>query len=114
MLVWYSWGLSCRMKKILKLEYEIKGSHTTEQLIKKKSTALEDGSEVRFICSSSDYPFISQAVGEDYTLSRGAAVTDFLRDFGKPEKQEPPQAETLVSETSPELVDEMEALETCD
>lgn len=99
--------------KILKLEYEIKGSHTTEELIKKKATALEDGSEVRFICSSSDYPFISGAVGEDYTLSRGAAVTDFLRDFGNPEKTEPVEAETLVPVTSPELAEETEALEAC-
>lgn len=99
--------------KILKLEYEIKGSHTTEQLIKKKAAALEDGSEVRFICSSSDYPFISGAVGEDYTLSRGAAVTDFLRDFGKPGKQEPLDAEKPVFATSPELADETEGLESC-
>lgn len=97
--------------KILKLEYEIKGSHTTEELIKKKAAALEDGSEVRFICSSSDYSFISGAVGDDYTLSRGAAVTDFLRDFGK---REPSEAEKLVSTASLELADETEALEALD
>lgn len=97
--------------KILKLEYEIKGSHTTEELIKKKATALEDGSEVRFICSSGDYPFISGAVGEDYTLSRGAAVTDFLHNFGNPETSE---AEKLVSVTSLELTGETESLEACD
>lgn len=97
--------------KILKIEYEIKNSHTTAELIQKKATALEDGSEVRFICSSSDYSFISGAVGEDYTLSRGAAVTDFLRDFGK---REPSGAEKPVSAASLELIDETEVLETAD
>ena len=97
--------------KILKLEYEIKGSHTTEELIKKKATAIEDGSTVRFICSSSDYPFISQAVGEDYTLSRGVTVADFLHNFGKPDDQE---TEKLVSVASQELVEEMECLEALD
>jgi hypothetical protein len=72
--------------KWLGLEYEIKGSHTTEELIKKKAAALENGIDVRFICSSADYPFISGAVGEDYTLTRGSAVVDFLRDFGADEK----------------------------
>jgi hypothetical protein len=100
--------------KILKLEYEIKGSHTITELIEKKAAALEDGSEVRFICSSSDYPFISGAVGEDYTLQRGAAVADFLRDFGKQEKQEQHEAENLVSIVSQELVGETETLEAFD
>ncbi len=68
--------------KWLGLEYEIKGSHTTEELIAKKAAALGKGMVVRFICSSADYPFISKAVGEDYTLKRGSAVADFLRDFG--------------------------------
>ncbi len=96
--------------KILKLEYEIKGSHTTTELIEKKAAALEDGSEVRFVCSSSDYPFISAAVGIDYTLQRGAAVADFLRDFGKHDTL---KAEKLISVTSPELADETEGLESC-
>lgn len=68
--------------KWLGLEYEIKGSHTTEELIAKKAAALGKGMVVRFICSSADYPFISKAVGEDYTLKRGSAVADFLRNFG--------------------------------
>lgn len=97
--------------KILKLEYEIKGSHTTEELIKKKVTALEDGADVRFICSSADYAFISSAVGEDYTIVRGSAVTDFLGNFGK---QEHAEVETFVSTTSQELIEKTECLEPCD
>jgi len=97
--------------KILKLEYEIKGSHTTGELIQKKATAIGDGSEVRFICSSSDYPFISGAVGEDYTLQRGAAVADFLRNFGK---REPSEAEKPILTAFLGFTDETEGLETAD
>ena len=67
-------------------EYEIKGSHTTEELIAKKAAALGKGMVVRFICSSADYPFISKAVGEDYTLKRGSAVADFLKNFAAEEE----------------------------
>jgi len=96
---------------ILAIEYEKKGSHTTEQLLEKKRAALEKGMEVRFICSSEDYPFIAGIVGEDYCLQRGAAVAEFLHNFGN---QKPITVETLVSETLVELTEETEALEALD
>ncbi|MEN6292309.1 MAG: hypothetical protein ABFD07_09905 [Methanobacterium sp.] len=97
--------------KWLALEHEIKGSHTTEQLLDKKRAALEKGMDIRFTCSSADYPFIMGIVGEDYCLQRGAAVADFLHNFGN---QEPRTVETLVSDTSEELTEETEALEALD
>lgn len=92
--------------KWLALEYEKKGSHTKEDLIKKKLTALEKGYEVRFVCSSADYATIAEAVGEEYTLSRGSAVTDFLKSFGN---QSIEKVEMLDFGTSPELTEGMEA-----
>lgn len=97
--------------KWLALEYEKKGSHTAEQLLQKKATALGKGMEVRFVCSSEDYPHISGVVGTDYCLQRGSSVADFLHNFGNPE---PLEEETLVSGTSVELTGEMEALEALD
>lgn len=95
--------------KWLAFEYEIKGSHTTEELIKKKATALEKGYEVRFVCSSADYPFISGAVGADYTLARGAAVADFIKNFGQDEERGAPETDIQVSSESGLNVEEMEA-----
>ena len=93
-------------------EYEINfiiGSHTTEELIAKKATALEKGYEVRFVCSSADYPFISGAVGADYTLARGAAVADFIKNFGQDEERGAPETDIQVSSESGLNVEEMEA-----
>ena len=95
--------------KWLGIEYEIKGSHTTEELIAKKAAALGKGMEVRFVCSSADYPFISGAVGEDYTLARGSAVADFLRDFARDEKTEGNNIDNQLYGESELNVDEMEA-----
>ena len=95
--------------KWLGLEYEIKGSHTTEELIKKKAAALENGIDVRFICSSADYPFISGAVGEDYTLTRGSAVVDFLRDFGADEKPADEKPDIQDFSESELIADQIEA-----
>lgn len=91
------------------LEYEIKGSHTTEELIAKKAAALGKGMEVRFICSSADYPFIAGAVGEDYTLARGSAVADFLRDFAREETTEENNIDNQASSEYELNTAEMEA-----
>lgn len=92
--------------KWLAFEYEKKGSHTKDELIKKKLAALEKGYEVRFVCNSADYATIAEAVNEDYTLSRGSAVTDFIRGFGNPDIE---QVEMLDIGTSPELSEGMGA-----
>ena len=95
--------------KWLGLEYEIKGSHTTEELIAKKAAAIEKGMVVRFICSSADYPFISKAVGEDYTLQRGSAVADFLKNFAAEEENGEEETDIQVSSESGVIADELEA-----
>lgn len=94
--------------KWLGLEYEIKGSHTTEELIAKKVAAIEKGMVVRFICSSADYPYISKAVGEDYTLQRGSAVADFLKNFAAEEENGEEEPDIRVSSESGVIVDELE------
>jgi hypothetical protein len=71
--------------KWLAIEYEKTGSHTAEELQKKKATALEKYGTVMFICSSEDYKHISGIVGADYCIQRGATVTDFLHNFGNTE-----------------------------
>lgn len=58
-------------------EYEIKGSHTTEQIIEKHATALEKYDVVKFVCSASDSRFFEKAVSERYLLKRGYDVRDF-------------------------------------
>jgi FtsK/SpoIIIE family. len=101
----------CRGKKnekLLAMEYEKKGSHTAEQLLQKKATALGKCMEVRFVCSSEDYSHISGIVGTDYCLQRGSSVADFLHNFGNPGMSE---EQTLVSGESVELTGETEALE---
>lgn len=94
--------------KWLGLEVEIKGSHTIEELIAKKAAALGKGMEVRFICSSADYPYISKAVGEDYTLQRGSAVADFLKNFAAEEENGEEETDIQVSSESGVIADEME------
>jgi len=106
--------VDCKGKKhgkLLGIEYEIKGSHTIAELQEKKRAALEKGIEVRFICSSDDYPFISGAVGDDYCIQRGSAVIDYLHNFGN---RDPDITETLNFVESPELTEETEALECSD
>lgn len=106
--------VDCKGKKDgkwLALEYEIKGSHTTEQLLEKKATAIGKGMEIRFVCSSTDYPFISGAVGADYCIQRGSAVTDFIHNFGSRGMPEP---ENLFSAVFPEVTEGMEVLEAAD
>ena len=96
--------------KWLGLEYEIKGSHTTEELIAKKAAALGKGMVVRFICSSADdYKTISKAVGEDYTLQRGSAVADFLKNFAAEEENGEEEPDIQVSSESGVIADELEA-----
>lgn len=95
--------------KWLGLEVEIKGSHTTEELIAKKAAALGKGMEVRFICSSADYPFISGAVGEDYTLKRGSDVADFLKNFAAEEENGEEETDIQVPAESGLITDELEA-----
>ena len=68
--------------KTYAFEYEIKGSHTTEQLIRKKTDALQNFDIFRFVCSKTDAEFIKPTAGELYTLVRGTQVKAFVSDIG--------------------------------
>jgi hypothetical protein len=67
--------------KTIAFEYEIRGSHTTEQLIRKKTDALMNYDIFRFVCSSTDAEYIGKAAGELYTLARGAPVMSFISEI---------------------------------
>jgi hypothetical protein len=68
--------------KTYAFEYEIKGSHTTEQLVRKKTDALQNFDIFRFVCSKTDAEFIKPTAGELYTLVRGTQVKAFVSDIG--------------------------------
>lgn len=61
------------------LEVEEGGSHTIDQLVKKKGDALGKYNFVKFICSSTDSKKIISAVGEDHVLQKGSSVRDFMQ-----------------------------------
>lgn len=66
-------------------EYERYNKKNLDIIVKKKAAALEKCDKVWFVCSSADVKYISKAVGEDYTLARGAAVTEILEAYKKVE-----------------------------
>lgn len=59
-------------------EYEIKNSHTTEQIIKKHATALEKYNIAKIVCSGTDYPFFVNILSEKNVLKRGHAIEVFV------------------------------------
>ena len=59
-------------------EYEVKNSHTMDQIIEKHSTALEKYDIVKFVCSAADARFFEKAVSEKYLLKRGYDVRNFV------------------------------------
>lgn len=59
-------------------EYEIKNSHTTEQIIKKHATALEKYNVAKIVCSGTDYSFFEKILSEKNVLKRGHAVEIFV------------------------------------
>lgn len=59
-------------------EYEVKGSHTTDQIIEKLSTALENYNVVKFVCSATDARFFEKTISSKYLLKRGYEVRDFI------------------------------------
>ncbi len=56
-----------------------------------------------------DYPFISGAVGEDYTLKRGSDVADFLKNFAAEEENGEEEPDIQVPAESGLITDELEA-----
>lgn len=63
--------------KLYAIEYEMARSHTEKELIEKKER-LFGFDDFRFVCSSDDYPMISRAVGEDFTIARGKALVEWI------------------------------------
>ena len=59
-------------------EYEMKNSHTTEQIIKKHATALEKYNIAKIVCSGTDYPFFVNILSEKNVLKRGHAIEVFV------------------------------------
>lgn len=63
--------------KLYAIEYEMARSHTEKELIEKKER-LFGFDDFRFVCSADDYPTISRAVGEDFTIARGKAMIEWI------------------------------------
>jgi Helicase HerA, central domain len=66
-------------------EYERYNNKNLDIIVQKKAFAIEKYDKVWFVCSSSDEKYISKAVGEDSTLTRGAAVSEMLNAYKKVE-----------------------------
>ena len=71
--------------KIVAWEYERYNNKNLDIIVQKKAAALEKSDKVWFVCSSSDEKYISKAVGEDSTLTRGASVSEILNAYKKVE-----------------------------
>lgn len=75
-------------------EYERYNNKNLNIIVNKKAAALEKSDKVWFVCSSTDAKYISKAVGEDYTLTRGAAVIEILEAYKKVENLRNEKQET--------------------
>lgn len=60
------------------VEYERPGSHTFDELCKKRDVALEKYSEVYFVCQAQNYELIKKAVGEERTIRRGKDLREWI------------------------------------
>jgi DNA helicase HerA-like ATPase len=63
--------------KLYAIEYEMARSHTEKELVEKKER-LFGYDDFRFVCSADDYKTISKAVGEEYTVSRGKMLIEWI------------------------------------
>jgi hypothetical protein len=62
-------------------EYEKYDHKSPEIWMKKKESALENHDLVKFVCNATDAKIISKVVGEEYTLRRGATVSEFIESL---------------------------------
>ena len=86
-------------------EYEKYNNKNLDIIVNKKALAIEKYDKIWFVCSSSDEKYISKAVGEDMTLTRGAAVSEILNAYIKVGNLRSQKHETI------EMVDGSGALE---
>ena len=84
--------------KTIAFEYENYNNKNLDIIIKKKVSALEKYDKVWFVCSSSDEKYISKAVGEHYTLARGARVREILETYAKVDGWVQEKAQNQLSE----------------
>jgi hypothetical protein len=64
-------------------EYEKYDHKSPEIWMKKKEAALETHDLVKFVCNATDAKIISKVVGEEYTLRRGVAVSEFIESLAR-------------------------------
>jgi hypothetical protein len=62
------------------IEYERPGSHTFDEICKKRDAALEKYSEVIFVCQKQNYEQIRKAVGEERTIQRGKDLKEWIEN----------------------------------
>jgi hypothetical protein len=60
------------------VEYERPGSHTFDEICKKRDSALEKYNDVVFVCQAQNYDLIKKAVGEERTVTRGKNLRDWI------------------------------------
>lgn len=60
------------------IEYERPGSHTFDELCKKRDVALEKYNEVFFVCQAQNYEQVKKAVGAERTITRGKNLRDWV------------------------------------
>jgi hypothetical protein len=79
-------------------QYENYNNKNLGIIIKKKESALEKYDKVWFVCSGTDAKYISKAVGEHYTLARGARVREILETYKKVDNWVQEKAQNQLSE----------------
>jgi hypothetical protein len=60
------------------IEYERPGSHSYDEIIKKREAALQKYDDVFFVCQTQNYELIKKAVGEGRTIKRGKELQDWI------------------------------------
>ncbi len=61
------------------VEYERPGSHTFDEICKKRDNALEQYEQVFFVCQAQNYELIKKAVGVKRTVQRGQDLIAWLK-----------------------------------
>ncbi len=60
------------------VEYERPGSHSFDDICKKRDAAMQKYNDVVFVCQAQNYDLIKKAVGADRTIMRGKTLRDWI------------------------------------
>ncbi|MFH0904098.1 MAG: hypothetical protein V1854_02775, partial [Methanobacteriota archaeon] len=60
------------------VEYERPGSHSFEDICKKRDAAIQKYNDVVFVCQAQNYDLIKKAVGAERTIMRGKTLRDWI------------------------------------